>query len=134
MSRVVHGGDALDLDAYSALSIEPDAVQALRDADYCPEIEAVHSTVSVKDTEKTSHLVFRVRCLTKPIQKADAVKDQTRLWVCDCKGFLFHRMRANPGDDRILPPQMIQDHEDPHVQAVCKHKKAEADGQQETLV
>jgi len=87
-----------------------------------------HAVVSVKrQAENTGHLVLKIQTLSKPIDEADAIEDQTTEWVCDCKDYQFNQS-VDLEKKRLANWGMCK-----HIRGVNKSVKAEADNKQNTL-
>jgi hypothetical protein len=85
---------------------------------------AVHSKVDDKDT---AHVVLKVETLSKPLDKADVAVDQTEIYCCDCKGYQYH-YSVDLEDSSVVEWDSC-----PHIEAIDKTVKAQADDQQDTL-
>ena len=128
-------GGLIDTEMFSSFRVESSAIEQLREAGYSPETLELHAVAHDKpDEDSTAHIVAKVRCLSKPLEDADASVDEIELWTCSCRGYLFHRMRRSPGDDEILSPPQIDAAGDKHIQTVAKHLRAEVDQGQGTLI
>lgn len=92
-------------------------------------IVEAYCVVNVKrDNENTGHTVLKVETLSKPLDKADVVADQTEVWACDCKGYQHH-YSVDLEDTPVTEWDAC-----PHIEACDKSAKAKNDDNQDTLL
>jgi len=87
---MLHSGQ---IDTEQMQDAELDVTSYLRTNGYpIDDIIEAYAVVSVKNqSENTGHLVLKIQTLSKPIDEADAVQDQTTKWICDCKDYQFNQ-------------------------------------------
>lgn len=114
--------------AENRVCIEPGYLEYLRGHGHNIETLNEAHTVKRKDSE-TAHLVLNVTVTTKPTTASDfdAVADKTDLWCCDCWSWRSSSADIANGEDISSCGTC------PHVTAVSKVEKANADPQQDTL-
>jgi len=86
---MLHSGE---IDTEQMQDAELDVTSYLRTNGYpINDMIAAYAVVSAKNqTKDTGHLVLKIQTLSKPIDEADAIKDQTIKWICILSWFGLH--------------------------------------------
>ena len=123
---MLHAGE---IDTEEMQDAELDVSSYLKTDGYpIDDIIEAYAVVSVKNqSENTGHLVLKIQTLTKPIDEADAVEDQTTKWICDCKDYQFNKW-VDLEKKRLADWGTCK-----HIREVSKSAKADADNKQNTL-
>jgi len=123
---MLHSGE---IDTEQMQDAELDVTSYLKTNGYpINDMIAAYAVVSVKNqTKDTGHLVLKIQTLSKPIDEADAIKDQTIKWICDCKDYQFNQS-VDLEKKRLADWGTCK-----HIREVNKSAKADADNKQNTL-
>lgn len=123
---MLHAGE---IDTEQMTDAELDVCSYIKTNGYpVDDILEAYAVISVKkDTDNAGHLVLKIQTLSKPIDQADAVVDQTVKWICDCKDYQFNKW-VDLGKKELADWGSCK-----HIREVSKSAKAEQDKQQHTL-
>jgi len=123
---MLHAGE---IDTEQMTDAELDVCSYIKTNGYpVDDILEAYAVISVKKhTDNSGHLVLKIQTLSKPIDQADAVADQTVKWICDCKDYQFNKWVD------LEKKELADWGSCKHIREVSKSAKAEQDKQQHTL-
>lgn len=105
------------------LNIQTKSMSWLNENGFPTDVVGGYSVISDSDS---GYLVLEVETLQKPIKQADAVEDETTIYVCTCPHF---RYRCVP--DEITNLKQIQSCK--HILKAVRTEQAVNDDSQQTL-
>ncbi len=102
-----------------------DVELVLEDRGYPVDVLETHIVPS-SDGEK-AYTVKKLQTTAVPLERADAVEDETTTWICSCDDYRFRRA-ADAADKTVGNTTPCK-----HITQVARAEQAEADDQQVTL-